>query len=910
MSRFAVVVGLLAFARAALAADSTDYPQGQLPANVTPTHYALDLKIVPSDPTFSGTAVIDIKTGAPTSLIWLHGRDLNVTKAEVTDVGGDVIAATWTEIPNSFGTVKLALAKPIKGPTAKITVTYSAKFNERLEGIYTVKEGGETYVFTQMEPFDARRGFPSFDEPRFKTPYDVKLTVRKTDAFTANAPMVKREELTGAMKDFARITFQTTKPLPTYLVALAVGPFDVVSWEPVAKTTIRDRVVPVRGFTTKGKGEQIKYALSHTGALLTKLEEYFAIPYPFEKLDIIAAPDFSAGAMENAGAIVYREQLMLMDESSPIAVKRRYAVVHSHEMAHQWFGDLVTPAWWNDIWLNEAFATWMEHKNTEAWDPKGEFERDGLRDSLGAMYTDSHRSARRITQPIESMDDIGNAFDGITYEKGNGVIAMFEHYYGAENFRKGVQNYMNKYAYGTATSRDFFDAIGKANNDTKGIAAFESFTNQAGVPLVETELTCGNEGVAVNVKQQRYFQAATKAADTATKWQWKIPLCIAYGDGTTRDQTCSLVEEQTARIPLKTKTCPKWVMPNADGAAYMRFALNAKDWSALLAARDQLNEKEILSALDSLGAAFGSGQADVGTYLNGVKSVLARKGGNISWDVASAPRGRLEWIVERITSGTTETAARKYILDLYGPLYTQLGLDATSALDKSNPLQAGLLRPSVVSMVAVHGRLPAARKDLASRGARYLGLTADGKPGDGKIHPEVIDANLLDTATGIAAEEMSQAVFDAVIAHLKTERNAIVRQRLLYSLNHITDRTVTPKVRALVLSEGLRVNEVPMMVGGLTSEKKNVAEGWAWFKANFAAIQQRTPPGGRDRLVGVGGAFCSAAERADFVAFFEKRVTELEGAPRAYASTLEDIDTCMVLKDAQQPKAAAYFAKN
>ena len=900
MLRMIVAIGFLALP--ALAAEP-DYPHGQLPTTVTPTHYALDLKIVPSDPTFSGTASIDVKLEKPTSLIWLHGRELNVTKAEVVDAGGAVIQATWTEIPDSFGVVKLALAKEAKGPTAKINVTYSAKFNENLEGVYRVNEGGEAYIFTQMEPFDARRGFPSFDEPRFKTPFDLKLTVRKNDAFTANAPVVKREELPG---DLARITFQETKPLPTYLVALAVGPFDVVSWEPVAKTAVRDRPVPLRGFTSKGKGEQIKYALSHTGALLTTLESYFGIPYPFEKLDIIAAPDFSAGAMENAGAIVYREQLMLMDERSPLSTKRRYAVVHAHEMAHQWFGDLVTPAWWNDIWLNEAFATWMEHKVTDAWDPKGEYSRDGLRDAIGAMAEDSHYSSRRITQPIEGMGDINNAFDGITYEKGNGVIAMFEHYYGVENFRKGVQNYLNSHAYGTGTSREFFDAIGKANNDTKGIAAFESFTNQAGVPLVEAELVCDAKGVGVNVKQRRYFPASSTPND-GLKWQWKIPICIAYGDGTTRDQDCSLLEQQTARLPLKAKTCPKWIMPNADGAAYMRFALTDKGWNALLAAHDQINDREVLSALDSLSAALGSGRGDAAMYLDGVKAIFARS--QVAWDIAQAPRSRITSIVDDIVPEDTKPAARKYVMDLYGPLYAKLGLDPTSAFDKSSPLEANLMRPIVVSMVATHGRDPAARKELAARGARYLGLTADGKPGDGKLHPEVIDANIVDTAVFVAAEEMAEPVFNAVTTHLKTERDGTIRQRLLYALNFITDKAVTPKVRAMILRDDLRVNERPQMIGGLATQKANVADGWAWFKDHFDALVKKTPLFGQERLVNIGGAFCSAAERADYVAFFDKRINTLQGAQRNYNAIQEEIATCMVLKNAQQAKVVNYLTK-
>jgi alanyl aminopeptidase len=905
MLRILLIVGALGLAWTAHAAETAGYPRGQLPGDIAPNHYTIDLTIIPEQKTFTGKTVIDITLEKPAALIWLHGQDLTVSEAKVIDADGTAIAATWAEIPNSDGVVKLTLAQPAQGPKAQISVTYTAPFNRQLEGLYRSDEGGESYAFSQMEPISARLAFPSFDEPRFKTSYDIALTVRAAHTAVSNTPELKIEPLADGMK---RVTFAMSKPLPTYLIAFAVGPLDVVESQPIPRTALRDREIPLRGITAKGKGPQIKYALDNTARLLIALEDYFGIPYPFEKLDLIAATDFSAGAMENAGAIVYREPLMLMDDTASLSQKRRYVEVHTHEMAHQWFGNLVTPMWWNDIWLNEAFATWMSYKIADATDPQGEYSRLTLNGALGAMNADSRTSARRIAQPIESNDDIDNAFDGITYEKGGGVLAMFEQYYGAEAFRKGIKLHMERHAWGNATAKDFLQSIADANRDAKGGPAFETFLNQPGVPLIAAELKCSGKDAAVNVKQSRYLRPLGLPTPPAQTQIWKIPVCIAHGDGAERAQTCTLVEDRAATIKLKTDVCPTWVMPNADGAGYFRFALSKQGWSSILAAADTLTEKEVLAALDSLDAAFDAGDMDIGDYLDRTKVLLSRNGGNMAWDTAAAPAGQLTWIKETLVSEKSRPAVAHFIRDLYGPLYDKVGLDPVTPMDRSNPVQATLLRGPVVNMAVVEGGLAAGRTELARRGAAYLGLNEDGTPGDGKIHPEAVDANLVDHAVDMAVREFGTPVVDAVFAHIKTERAAVIRSRMLRAITRATDPATAAKVRALALSDTLRGNEVPIIVYGSAGEPENRAASWTWFKTNFDAIKQRTPAFGQGGLVGVGGRFCSKAERDDYKKFFEPRIEQLNGAPRTFASTLETIDQCIAMVEKHRAKADTYFA--
>lgn len=873
------------------------YPAGQLSRDAVPTHYALDLKIVPTEDRFSGKVTIDVTLKNPTATIWMHGKGLSVTTATVED-GGAAIAATWREIPDSDGVAELALSRPAKGPTVRVTLTYTAPFNTRLEGIYRAQDAGQQYVLSQMEPISARVAFPGFDDPQFKTPYDISLTVPAADVALTASAAVKTETLGGGLK---RMQFATTKPLPTYLIAVVVGPYDVVEWEPIPKSSVRATPLPLRGIATRGKGAQMKYALANTARILLALEDYFGIAYPYDKLDIIAAPDFSAGAMENVGAIIYRESFLLMDENPPLSRRRRYVGVHAHEIAHQWFGNLVTPVWWNDIWLNESFATWMSDKIAAGIDPEVGNERNSLRGALSAMTSDSKSSARRIAQPIESNDDIDNAFDTITYEKGGGVISMFEQYYGAEQFRKGVQLHLQRHAYGNATAADFLKAIADANGDSKGSAAFASFLNQAGVPLVTAKVECGAKNNSLSIRQSRYRLKSARATGDGT---WKIPLCVAYGKGAEREKVCQLVEEKRSTIALKY--CPTWVMPNADGAGYYRFALDRASWKALAQSADALNDKEILATFDSLDAGVDTGTLDLDEYLDDAKLLMARNGGNITWDAARSLMPRLIWIKNSMTTPQSRPVVEAFIADLYRPLLDKVGLDNTTPFAKQNPVEATLLRDPAVAMVAVEGRAQPVRGELARRGAAYVGV---GENGDGKLHPEVIDADIIGEALGVAVQDLGAPVVDAIFALLRTERDGTVRSRLLVALTRATDPALAARVRDFALSKELRANEIPTLVYGSMAERDNVKDAWAWFKKNYEPIRSIMPTFGRSGLAGMGGRFCDPVLRAEYRDFFRPRIAGLVGGKRIFDATLENIDHCAALASTQRGKVAAYFAK-
>ncbi len=520
-------------------------PPGRLGRAVVPVHYDIDLSIDPSKDEFSGSVDIDVALAEPRAAIWLHGKDLKVTEAYVTDAKSRRIAADYAEKLDS-GLALLSLAETLPAGPATLHIAYSAAFNTSGNALFKVERGDRAYAVTQFEAIAARQAFPGFDEPGFKAPFDITIVARQDDVVVTTTPEAKREELGGGR---TRHVFKTTRPLPTYLIAFAVGPYDVKDIGPIPPNAVRDRPVPLRGIAARGQGDRFTYALENTPGLLTALENYFGTPYPWEKLDLIAVPEPVGWAMENVGAITYDEYGIMMDADAPVEQRRAYASTHAHEMAHMWFGDLVTPKWWNDLWLNESFATWMQSKAAQAHWPEGEFGRETLKGALGAMAGDSLAAARAIRQPVEYSEEADAAFDDITYEKGGGVLAMLERYVGEQAFRDGVRAYIKAHADGTATAEDFIGSIATVSRRDNIPRAFQSFIAQPGVPLVSVRRDCSDAASPrLEVSQSRYAPLGSAIEPQGSRWD--IPFCVSWQGGDGRASQCTLLTDRTRVLPL------------------------------------------------------------------------------------------------------------------------------------------------------------------------------------------------------------------------------------------------------------------------------------------------------------------------------------------------------------------------
>src|SRR5580658_2235336 len=567
-------------------------PKFRLPENAAPIRYHIDLTVIPGSDTFRGTATIDVNVKQPTPVLWVSASDLTIESATFEGRAAKVLDGGR----NFAG---FAFDQPIAAGQGALKIAYTGKIQKGSSaGVFQMPDGKNpaNYVFTQFEPTDARRAFPCFDEPQFKTPWQIILHVKKSDVAAANTPIVSEKDEADGMK---RVEFAVSRPLPSYLVAFAVGPFEVVDLGKGGR-----KGIPLRILVTAGHSSETEFSRVAIPELLKLLEDYFGSPYPYDKLDSVAMP-ISNFAMENVSLITYPQSLLVATpEAATEPYKINSAVTIAHEMAHQWFGDLVTTKWWDDIWLNEAFATWMESKITGEWKPEWKMHTSEAMDSLGAMGLDSLATTRRIRQPIEGEDDIANAFDGITYQKGAAVIAMFEHYLGEKVFQKGVREYMKTYADQASTTDEFLGSIDKAAGRDVG-AAFNTFLNQPGVPLLTVELHC--EGAPkLALTQRRSLPMGSKGN---AQQVWKIPVCVKYGEGSSAQEDCSLFSQPSGEMKLThAKSCPAWVMANDDEDGYYRVLYSGGMLEKLLADRgSHLNLAEKVGALGDLRALVRSG---------------------------------------------------------------------------------------------------------------------------------------------------------------------------------------------------------------------------------------------------------------------------------------------------------------
>ena len=863
----------------------TAVPHAQLGNNVIPTEYRLDMVMNPDDEGFKGVVEIDVTVDKATNKIWLHGKNMTVTGAMAEVSGGK-------SIPLYFQTVDLAEApsgvaylsseETLPSGAMTLKIPYETPYNMSLNSAYKVEQGGENYIVTQFEPLGAREAFPSFDEPRFKVPFTLSITSPADDFVYSNTP----EEMSVTLDNgWVKHEFAKTRPLPTYLIAFGSGPYDVVEYDDLPTTEVRDRPIPLRLITAKGKGDKTKYAANNTAGILGALEAYFGIPYPYKKLDLIAAPDYAFGAMENPGAIVYREYLLLLDDDAPLSQQRAYAGVHSHELAHQWFGDLVTPVWWEDIWLNEAFATWMGNKGTSAWKPEGNYDRNTLNAALGAMNIDSLSTTRKVREPLERSEGVMDQFDGITYRKGGGVLSMFESYLGEEKFRDGVRLHMKRYADGVATGDDFFKSIADGSGDANVVPAMKSFVDQPGLPLVTGTLTCSSGGkTEVKLSQSRYAPLGSKTKQGQT---WQIPVCAKVGYGDKSEKVCTLLKGKSETLIAKTEGCADWVTLNENGSGYYRFTLDMAGWEKLVSNLDRLNTREVLTVQDSLLAAYRAGEVDSSVFIKGMEKFAK----HAEYDVANKAGDLLGFMHDELPEESRDDLAR-LVQDMYAKRFKD-------NVGKDN-LDGKLLAPSLLGDLIVRGNDTALEDEYAAKGVAYLGL-------NGKPNKKAVASNLLGTSLWAAMRKHGDKAYGPLI-EIAVNGNALEKGAALGALEATTDKETAATLRDVIIAEDSPITgrQTNGLLYGLLGSEEHGDATWDWLKTNFDTYVKRKVPDVRvGGMPGVAAGFCSLERRDEAKAFFKEHAAVIPGYERSLAQTIERIELCAALKDAKASELVA-----
>lgn len=844
-----------------------------------PVHYSINLTLTPGEETFRGIADIDLKFTTATSNMWMNATALEITNAELR-AGTETFPASVHF--KSDRLAEFSFGRPVPAGNGRLHVEYSGKISSNSSaGVFQLKENDRWYLYTQFEPTDARRAFPCFDEPSFKAPWQITLNVPKDQSAFANTPAMPESAQAGPRKI---VKFADTRPLPAYLVAFAVGPFDVVD---AGKAGMKH--TPIRVITPHDKAAQAKYAAEAIPQLLVLLEKYFGIPYPYEKLDSIAMP-ISNFAMENVGLITYGEQTLLGDPKDDTLTRQRsFATVGAHEMAHQWFGDLVTTAWWDDIWLNEGFATWMETKIVNEWKPDWHENLSAVDDNLNVMNLDSLVSSRQIRQPILSESDIANAFDNITYSKGAAVLRMFENYIGPEVFRRGVHAYIEAHADGNATTQEFLAALGKAAG--KNVApSFNTFLDQPGVPEVSANLRCDQGKAILQLGQKRYLPLGSPGRNGNNAELWQVPVCVRYGPGAGESE-CFLLTKSADEARLeKAKGCPAWLVSNAGANGYYHATLGNS--GALSNGGKNLTLPELVGALGDVRALVRSGGMKASAALALVPE-FAMHGDRRVVDQDTA--------IASVTEGPfmpadTWASAASFIDRIFGPRARELGWEPRP----SDNDEVRLLRHDLVRYAAVAGddrELVQRAKDLAQR------WLTDRK---------AINAGLLSDVLTIAAEHGDRDFFDklhgvATSTHERRQRNAAIR-----ALGSFRDPAISKDGMALLLTKEFDAREAffALLFGPLRYPETRGLP-FQFVKEHIDELMKRLPHEvGADFAAGlpnVGSGFCDAAKRDEVKAFFKDRVKNYVGGQRNLDQTIEKIDICIGERKAIEPDIAAFL---
>ncbi len=861
---------------AAFAAEPPAPPTLRLPAGAAPVRYAAELWVDPAKDAFEGKIEIRISLKGESDTLWLNGKELTIESASAVAAGGkEAIAAEGSAVGADY--VRIHFQRNLPPGVYDVTLAYKGRVESKdTEGVFRQKDGSDWYAFTQFEAIYARRAFPCFDEPSFKTPWQLTIHAPKGAIAVSNTPVTAERSDGDGARTFV---FAPTKPLPSYLVAFGVGPFDVVN----AGTAGRNHT-PIRMIVPKGRAADARWAAESTGPILEELETYFGIPYPYEKLDNLVIPQtVGFGAMENAGLVTYASGLVLAkgaDET--IRFRRAYASVCAHETAHQWFGDYVTTAWWNDIWLNEAFATWMASKIVDRWKPGWGWavQRAGSRSF--AMDQDSLVTARRIRQPISGNDDIANAFDGITYQKGAAVIAMFEEWVGEEGFRKGVQRYLTSHAWGNATADDFVSAIAEATQVPTIVPAFRSFLDQPGVPLVTVDLDCAGGAPKLLLSQKRFLPTGSTGSAKET---WQVPVCARTGDPGTATR-CTLLTEPAGSLVLPG-SCPARVLANA-GDGYYRVLYRGSLLGKVLAdGGTHLTASERVSTLADVAALARSGDVPMATALALVPAFAGDPNRPVVESVqriAAAPR-------DFLVPDEMRPRYRRFVSDVFGPRARALGWTPKKGEDEDTEL----LRESLVPFVANEGDEPVLVAEATRLARAWL---ADRKAVDAQIAPAVLD---------VAARHGDMELFALFVAEARKSADRRERARLLGALGLFQDPSVVPVALALTLSPDFDARETVPILREAASNRETRPLAWAFLKAHFDALAARLPRESPARFPMLASGFSDEASRADVEAFFRDKAPKYMGGPRVLAQTLEQIHLRAAFKAAQQESVSDFL---
>jgi aminopeptidase N len=846
----------------------------RLPGTVVPDHYDLTFKIDLANERFTGLETIRVRVTRPTSRVVLNALDLRLD-----DVTIDAAAASQeagVSINQHDETATFTIAQPLPAGPAEIRIRYAGVLNAQLRGFYLGKTARRKYAVTQFESTDARRAFPCFDEPALKATFALTLVVDRRDTAISNGKMLS--DVPGPGRTEHTLKFATSPKMSTYLVAMAVGDFRCLDGSQDG--------VPIRVCATPDKTDLGQIALESTKQVLRFYDGYYAIRYPFLKLDLVAVPDFAAGGMENTAAIFFRETDLLADDrTASVATRKNIASIVAHEVAHQWFGNLVTMQWWDDLWLNEGFATWISSHPLEAWKPQWNVAVDEVSENQQALNLDALKSTHPIHAAVESPADIEGSFDAIAYEKGAAVVRMIEGYVGAEAFRSGINAYLEAHAYRNATSQDFWTAIASTSHRPVD-KILPTFVNQAGVPLIEVSLRCeGNSTMTRGTFTQQRFtlEPGSNGAGPGTVWQ--VPVCIKI-QGSSSPYSCPVLDTERQVVEI-AHGCPSWVFINAGAHGYYRAAYPPEMLRAMAPEIETaLTPPERLTLVEDEWALVRAGRHTAGDYLT-IASGFGRE--PIS-GVLTLVTSRLEFIDQYLTTEESRPKLQAFVRSLFRRSLDALGIEKSDGDSDDRRALRGVL-------ISALGTTGADADVVAASRAAVARAIGGGRPLDAAAAPSLIE---------VAAEHGDAKLYDAIVAAAERAASPQDHYRYVNALPSFRDPGLIERALQEARSTRMRTQDTARYLAQFFGNPAARDRAWVFLKQIWTDLDPKLRIAFGDAgLARSLGAFCDARTRDDIRTFFAAH--RLPSATGALEAALERIDNCIELRQRQTSLVADWL---
>jgi len=807
----------------------------RLPTNVTPERYELKLTPDLTTWTFTGDERISIHIHDPVREIILNAAELELHAVSLQTADGKVREGR-VNLDTENERATLSFGEPVPAGRGDLQIQFSGILNDKLHGFYRSTYKGadgqdKPLASTQFESTDARRAFPGWDEPAFKAVYQVTLVVDEKLTAISNARVVRENALPGNKK---AVVFADSMKMSTYLVAFIVGEFEATAPVMVGNAPLRVCAVP-------GKKHLATFAVDIGKASLEHFSAYYGIAYPGDKLDLIAIPDFASGAMENLGAITFRETALLVDADRATRTElERVADVVSHENAHMWFGDLVTMKWWNGLWLNEAFATFMEMLAVDAWKPEWRRWDSFTVSRAAAMQVDGLKSTRPIEFPVERPEEAAGMFDILTYEKGASVLRMLEQYLGAEAFRDGIRLYLRRHAYANAETTDLWDALEESTKEPVR-ALMDTWIFQAGYPLISVEK--GPRGLRLNQQMFRYLQ---NGSDQERKWH--VPIFLRAGTKTGVIEKTILLADGEQTVELGDPV--EWAVVNAGGHGFYRVRYGADLFDSLkhgLQAR--LSAVERFGLVNDTWASTLAGLTSLIDYLSLIDLLSDENDVNV-WTTVIGSGHHLERILDDPQCATLA----KRLRTLLGPAVARFGWTPRQG---ESDLESQL-RGDLINALGTLGD----DKGCQERARELFALY--------EKSPDIVERNLIPALIAIVAHTGTAADYDKFYGRFKNAQTPQEETRFLFALANFRLPELIDCTLDLTINGEVRTQNSPYLMRGILLNKPARVKAWVFMKAHWEEMLRQYPDNAIPRMCeGIVG-LATAELEADVRDFFAR----------------------------------------